>query len=90
MQPTKLIPRWTGICDVVVHKLMITYDHLSCIVLTGHSGGVRVSECGKERVLYLTKTVGLKATVSVCTPCNVVSLSTTSVNCNTAHLIQDS
>ena len=47
---------------------------------------VRVSECGQEQILHLTKTVGLKATVSVCTPCNVVSLLTTSVKLNTPPL----
>ena len=58
-------------------------------------GGVRVSECGKEQILHLSRTAGLQATVSVCAPCNVVSLSTTSVNSNTpltmiAHLMQHS
>ena len=45
--------------------------HMLWIVFLSHSRGVRV------------KTQGLKATVSVCTPCNVVSLWTTCVNFNT-------
>ena len=37
-----------------------------------------VSECGQEQILHLIRTVGEKSTVSVCTPCNVESLPTTS------------
>ena len=36
-----------------------------------------------KKILHLIKTDALKTTVSECTPCNVVSLSTTSVNFNT-------
>ena len=63
--------------------MMISYDDLSWIVFLSHSSGVRVSECGQEQVPHLVKTVGLKAPVSVRTPCNIVTLSTTSVNVNT-------
>ena len=40
----------------------------------------------RNRYLHLIKTEGLKATVSVCTSCTVVSLSTTSLNFNTPTL----
>ena len=43
---------------------------------------VRGSECGLEQILHLIRNVGLEATVSVCTPRNVVSLSTTTANFN--------
>ena len=62
--------------------MMIYYDLLSWIVVLSHSGGVRVSECGQEQILHLFRTAGLQATVSVCAPRNVVSLSTTNVNFN--------
>ena len=55
-------------------KVMIIHDYLPWILILNHSSGVSVSECGQEHILLLLiKTVGMKATVSVCTPCNVVS-----------------
>ena len=48
--------------------MMFFHDYLSWIVFWSHSGGVRVSEGGEEQILHLIRTVGLKATVSVCTP----------------------
>ena len=55
-------------------------DYLSWIALWSHSSGARVSESGKEQIR--DGNVGLNATVSVSTACNVVSLWTTGVNSN--------
>ena len=63
-------------------NVMLYYDYLSWIVFLSHAGGVRVSECGKEQILHLIRTEGLKATVYMCTSCTLVSLSTTSVKLN--------
>ena len=68
---------------LLIIYLMMTDNNLLWVVFLSHSGGVRVSECGKEEIQLLNRTVGLKATVSLCTPCKVVSLPTTSVNFNT-------
>ena len=69
-------------------KVMIQYDFLSWIVFLSHYSGarVRVREGGYEQMLQLIRNGRLGATVSVCIPCNVVLLSTTSVNFNTPPL----
>ena len=45
--------------------MMILKDYSSWIVLLRHSSGVRVSQFGKGQTLFLIRTVGLTATVSV-------------------------
>ena len=52
-----------------IRQMMMQYESLSWIVSMSHSGGVRVSECGD----YTWSELGLKAPVSVSTPCNVES-----------------
>ena len=52
--------------------MMIKYDYLSWIVFLSHSCGVHQSDQQQEQILHLIRTEGLKATVSVCTPCNDV------------------
>ena len=63
-----------------VTSLIFWKHDLSWIAVLSHSSGVRASDGGYEHVVHLIRTVGLRATASACTSCNVVFLSTTSVN----------
>ena len=59
---------------ITTTPVMIKCEYVSWIVFLSHSSATRASESGSEQIQQMIKTLGLNATVSVCTPCNVVSL----------------